>query len=60
MADAFRTNANSKCTMKIRLACTVAKGGTEGEDPARIEIVQEMGEEGEERQLEGLAIMESQ
>ena len=46
--------------MKIRLACTVAKGGTEGEDPARIEIVQEMGVEGEERELEGLAIMESQ
>ena len=63
MADASLTSANSKCTTKIRLACTVERGGFKGEDKvARIEIEQAKDVDGEELelQLEGLAIMEYQ
>ena len=63
MADASLTSANSKCTTKIRLACTVERGGIVGEDRvARIEIEQAMDVDGEELEprLDGLAIMEYQ
>ena len=63
MADASPTSANSKCTTKIRLACTVERGGIKGEDRvARIEIERARDVDGEELelQLEGLAIMEYQ